>query len=205
MNDISPEAYLAQHQEAAKANPQCGLTRYNYAVALLAQQYLDEAEKELKAAVSSSPTMSEAYVLLGGICMNREDLEGCLRYNQMAVKAREGFAEGYGNIGFVHLQWGNLDEAVKALEKAVELNPKFIQAYTNLANAYLMKGEIDKSIEANQKALETEPAFAVAHFNLALAYLKKENKELAGQHCQKAESFGYEVPPEIKKEIENIE
>ena len=57
----------------------------------------------------------------GVSALQREDMEGCLKYNQMAVKAKPGFAEGYGNIGFIELQRGNVDEAIKNLEKATTL------------------------------------------------------------------------------------
>ncbi|OQX62149.1 MAG: hypothetical protein B5M56_07280 [Desulfococcus sp. 4484_241] len=195
------EEYLEQYRNAVRSSPTCGMTRYNYAVALLAQKRFDEAEHELHEAISCSPTLSEAYVLLGGLCMRRNDLDGCLMYNERAVKAREGFAEGYGNIGFVYLQKGEIDKAIEALEKATSLNPNFIQAYANLANAYLMKGMVDKSIEANMKVLEIEPGFAIAHNNLTIAYLEKGETELAAKHCKKAEQLGYEVAPEIKREI----
>jgi tetratricopeptide (TPR) repeat protein len=202
MTQPNTEAYLEQHKIAVQANPTCGMTRYNYAVALLAQKRFAEAEHELHEAVGFSPTFSEAYVLLGGIRMHQDDLEGCLLYNQRAVNARSNFAEGYGNIGFVNLQMGNIEAAIEALEKAVAINPNFIQAQTNLGNAYLMNGQIDKSIEANKKVLEIEPAFAVAHNNLAIAYLEKGETALAVTHCDKAELLGYEVAPEIKKEID---
>ena len=88
------ENYIAQQRAAIAGNPECGNSHYNLAVALMGQQKYDEAEKELHEAVDCSPGMAEAYVLLGGISLQREDLEGCLKYNQMAVKATPGFSEG---------------------------------------------------------------------------------------------------------------
>ena len=105
------EEYIAQQRAAIAQNPECGNSHYNLAVALMGQQQYDEAEKELHEAVDCSPGMAEAYVLLGGICLQRDDLEGCLKYNRMAVKAKPGFSEGFGNIGFVELQRGNIDVA----------------------------------------------------------------------------------------------
>jgi tetratricopeptide (TPR) repeat protein len=197
----STQDYLMQQREKVAASPDCAITRYNYAVALLAQNRFEEAEKELLEAVSCSPSLAEAFVLLGGIRMHFNDINGCLEYNKRATQARPRFAEGYGNIGFAHLQLGNVDEAITALEKAVSFNPKFLQAYTNLGNAYLMKGMVDKSIETNYKVLEMEPAFAVAHNNLTIAFLEKGDKVKAAEHCRQAESMGFEVAPQIKKEI----
>ena len=196
------DEYIAIQSAAVAKNPECGTSRYNLAVGLLGLKKYDEAEQELKEAIECSPTLAEAYVQLGGICLQRGDLDGCLSYNLQATRVRAGFAEGYGNIGFVQLQKGNLDEAVKALEKAVKCNVKFLQAYSTLANAYLMQGEVDKSIETNRKALELEPGFAVAHNNLAIAYLEKEDFEQAAAHCDKALELGYEVAPEIRREID---
>ncbi|MEE9495821.1 MAG: tetratricopeptide repeat protein, partial [Desulfobacterales bacterium] len=74
----------------------------------------------------------------------------------------------------------------------------------NLANAYLIKGRIDDSIETNLKALKLHPEFGLAHNNLAIAYLEKGEHQAAIEHCEKAVASGYEVPPEILKEIEEL-
>jgi tetratricopeptide (TPR) repeat protein len=193
--------YIEKQREAVKANPECGMSRYNLATALLGLRKFDEAEQELHEAIRNSPTLAEAYVQLGGICLQRGDLDGCLAYNQKSVNVRAGFFEGYGNIGFVQLQKGNIDEAIYALEKAVRFNPNFIQALATLANAYLMKGDVDQSIEINHKALAVDPEFPFAHNNLAISYLEKGDYAGAEKHCSKALELGYEVAPEIIEEI----
>ena len=195
------EEFIARQQAAIAANPDCGTSHYNLAIGLLGLKKYDEAEKELFAAIECSPTLAEAYVQLGGISLQRGDLEGCLHFNKRAVQSRAGFAEGYGNIGFVQLQLGNIEEAISALEKAIRWNPKFLQAYTTLANAYLMKGMIDESIDTSMKVIAIEPEFAVAHNNLGIAYLEKEEYSLAVRHLDKAVELGYEVAPEIMDEI----
>ena len=196
------DEYIAHQRAAIAANPDCGTSHYNLAVGLLGLKKYEEAEKELFAALECSPSLAEAYVQLGGICLQRGDLDGCLKYNKQAVRSRAGFSEGYGNIGFVYLQKGNVDEAIPALEKAIRWNHNFLQAYTTLANAYLMKRMIDESIETSLKVLDIEPGFAIAHNNLAIAYLEKGENDLAVKHVDKAVELGYEVAPEILKEVE---
>lgn len=195
------EEYIARQRAALAANPECGTSHYNLAVALLGQKKYDEAEKELIEAVNCSPTLAEAYVQLGGICLQRGDLEGCLNYNRQAVNSRAAFAEGWGNIGFVELQKGNVDEAIRALKKAITYNSRFIQAYTTLANAYLMSGLLDESIQANLKVLDIEPNFPVVHNNLVICYLEQENYDKAIEHCDRAVELGYAVDPKILKEV----
>jgi tetratricopeptide (TPR) repeat protein len=196
------EEYIAKQRAAVAQNPECGTSHYNLAVGLLGQKKYDEAESEFLEAIECSPSLAEAYVQLGGIYLQRGDLDRCLDYNKQAIHSRAGFAEGWGNIGFVQLQKGNVDEAITALEKAIRFNPKFIQAQATLANAYLMNGQIEESIDMNLKVLRQEPNFAVAHNNLAIAYMEKGEFELAAEHCKNAQELGYQVAPEILKELE---
>ncbi|MBA4366565.1 MAG: hypothetical protein C0403_02885 [Desulfobacterium sp.] len=197
------EEFIARQKAAIAANPECGTSHYNLAVALLGQQKYNEAEQSLIEAINCSPNLAEAYVQLGGICLNRGDLDGCLKYNKQAVNSRAAFAEGWGNIGFVELQKGNLEEAIRALKKAIIYNNRFIQAFTTLANAYLMSGLLEESIETNLKVLDIEPNFSIVHNNLAICYLEQENYEKAIEHCDLAVELGYQVDPKILKEIDD--
>jgi tetratricopeptide (TPR) repeat protein len=194
--------FISRQRLAVASNPECGTSHYNLAVGLLGLQQDEEAEMELHKAIECSPSLAEAYVQLGGLCLKRGDLDGCLDFNRRAVKARPGFSEGYGNIGFVHLQRGEVDEAIKALKRATAFNFRFVQAFSTLASAYLMKGQIDEAIENGLKAIELQPEFAVAHNNLAVAYLEKGETDLAARHAATARELGYEVSPELIREIE---
>ncbi len=194
--------YIERQRRAIMQNPDCGMTHYNVATALLGIGNDAEAEEEFKEAIRCSPNLAEAYVQLGGLHLKRGDIDGCLAYNQQSVKVRAGFAEGYGNIGFVQLQKGNIDDAIFALEKAIRFNSRFIQAYATLANAYLFNGEIEKSIETNLAVLDIDPEFPIAHNNLAICYLEKGEYGKAVEHCDKAVALGYEVAPEIREEID---
>jgi len=202
---------IAKLKAALVQNDECGTTHYNLAVALMGKQEFVEAENELHEAIDCSPSLAEAYVLLGGICLQRKDLEGCYRFNQRAVKARAGFAEGYGNMAFVLLQLVDgkdaredeekIDKAIKNLKKAIIHNKNFVQAYTTLGTAYFMKGLVSEGIKANLEAIKIQPEFPVAHNNLAVAYLETGEFDKAIVHCDKAEEFGFEVARELKDEL----
>jgi len=202
---------IAKLKAALVQNDECGTTHYNLAVALMGKQDFSEAEKELHDAIDRSPSLAEAYVLLGGICLQRKDLEGCYRFNQRATKARAGFAEGYGNMAFVLLQLidgkdpkedeEKMDKAIKNLKKAIIHNKNFVQAYTTLGTAYFMKGLVKEGIKANLEAIKIQPEFPVAHNNLAVAYLEIEDFDKAIVHCDKVEEFGFEVAPQLKDEL----
>ncbi len=208
----SADEHIANLRFQLTQNAECGTTHYNLGVALIGKQEYAEAEKVLHDAIDCSPTLAEAYVLLGGICLQRGDLEGCYRYNQRATKARAGFAEGYGNMAFVLLQLVDgkdekedeekVDKAIKNLKKAIIHNKHFIQAYVTLGTAYFMKGLVPEGIKANLEALEVQPDFPIAHNNLAVAYLESQNFEKAIHHCDQAQALGYEVSQNLIKELE---
>jgi len=207
----SADEQIVRLRSQLTGNEECGTTHYNLAVALMGKQEYAEAEKVLHDAIECSPTLAEAYVLLGGICLQRNDLEGCYRYNQNATKARAGFAEGYGNMAFVLLQMVDgkdskddeekVDKAINNLKKAIIHNKNFVQAYTTLGNAYFMKGLVREGIEANLEAIKIAPDFPIAHNNLSVAYLEAGEVDKAITHCDKAEALGYKVPEQLKEEL----
>ncbi len=205
------DEHIARLRNQLTQNDECGTTHYNLAVALMGKNEFVEAEKELHDAVDRSPTLAEAYVLLGGICLQGKDLEGCYRFNQRATKARAGFAEGYANMAFVLLQLidgkdpredeEKMDKAIKNLKKAIIHNKNFVQAFATLGTAYFMKGLVPEGIKANLEAIKIQPEFPVAHNNLAVAYLETGEFDKAIVHCDKAEEFGFEVARELKDEL----
>jgi tetratricopeptide (TPR) repeat protein len=210
-NLIDVDEHIATLKSALTRNEECGTTHYNLAVALMGKQEYVEAEKELHEAIDCSPTLAEAYVLLGGICLQQKDLEGCYRFNQRATKARAGFAEGYANMAFVLLQLVDgkdakedeekVDKAIKNLKKAIIHNKLFVQAYTTLGTAYFMKGLVPEGIKANLEAIRQQPEFPVAHNNLAVAYLEIGDFDQAIAYCDQAEALGFQVAQELKDEL----
>ena len=61
---------------------------------------------------------------------------------------------------------------------------------------------VEKSIETNLRALDVEPSFAAAHNNLAIAFLENGDHHSAMEHCDRAIEIGYDVAPEIIKDLE---
>lgn len=205
------DQHIAELKAKIAGSPDCGTTMYNLAVALMGKQDYNEAEKVLHDAIDASPTLAEAYVLLGGLCLQRNDLEGCYRFNQRATKARAGFAEGYANMAFVLLQLCDgknpeedeekSDKAIKYLKKAIIHNKHFIQAYTTLGTAYYMKGLIEEAVKANLEAVKIQPEFPIAHNNLAVAYLELKDYAKAIKHCDEASRLGFEVNAQLLEEL----
>lgn len=196
------DEYIADLKAEIVGNEQCANHHYNLAVALLSKRDFAAAEESLLAAVRNSPRMAEAYVQLGGICLERGDLDGCLRYNEEAANCRAKFPVPWGNIGFVHLQRGEPAKAIPALQKAVKWDANFVQAINALSTAYFMEGDYDASAEASNKAINIAPTFAPAWNNLALALYEKQEFARAVKAADKAVEYGFDVHPDFLKDLQ---
>jgi tetratricopeptide (TPR) repeat protein len=194
--------YIADLKQKYQTNNTCANTAYNLGVAYIAKRDFMEAERWLRKALDHSDKFAEAWVQLGGIAMQRGDLEGCLNYNVEASKIRPFFAVPWGNIGFVQAQMGQNDEAVKSLKKALKYDPNFVQAMATMGTLHFMKGEYDECLKVCAKAVDLQPNFGPAYNNMALAYMETGDFAKAVEMVDKALATGYEVAPEVLKELE---
>jgi len=197
----SLDEYITDLQAEIAVNEDCANHYYNLGVALLSKKDYVASEEAFLTAVRKSPRLAEAYVQLGGLCLHRNDLEGCLRYNQEASQIRAKFSVPQANIGFVYLQMGELNKAIKALTKALDWDPEFVQARVTMASACFMEGKYDECIEHSNIVLKKVPQFAPAWNNLALALFEKEKYTDAMDAAHKADEFGYPVDPKFMKEL----
>ena len=197
------DEYIADLKAEIAENEQCANHYYNLGLALLTKRDFIAAEEAFLNAVRTSPHLAEGYVQLGGICLERGDLDGCLRYNEEATNCRAKFPVPWSNIAFVHLQRGEPDKAITALNKALKWDPNFVQAQNALATAYFMKGDI-KACEAQcLSIIKKEPAFAPAWNNLALAYFDQSEFAKAKEAADKAQELGFEVSEGFLEELRN--
>ena len=188
------DEYIADLKKEIVDNEQCATHCYNLGLALLSKRDFVGAEEALLNAVRNAPRLAEAYVQLGGICLERGDLDGCLRYNEEAANCRAKFPIPWSNMAFVHLQRGDPDKAIAALDRALRWDPDFIQAKNALATARYMKGDFKACETLCREILKKEPGFAPSWNNLALALFDQGEYEQAIEACDKARELGFDVP-----------
>lgn len=193
--------YINDLRREIQANDNCASHYYNLGLAFLSKRDFAAAEEAFLNSIRNSPHLAEAYVQLGGICMHRGDLEGCLKYNEEAASCRPKFAVPQSNIAFVHIQRGEPDKAIEALEKALKWDPDFAQAKNALATAYFMKNDLEKSEKISRELLSLHPDFAPALNNLALSLFEQGREEEAAEAVKRALELGYEVPEGFLEEL----
>lgn len=195
------DEYIDDLKKEIASNEQCANHHYNLGLALLSKRDFVGAEEAFLAAVRNSPRLAEAFVQLGGICLERGDLDGCLRYNEEAANCRAKFPIPWANIGFVHLQRGDPAKAAAALKKALKWDPHFVQALNALATAYFMEGDYEACIGKCREVIRREPGFAPAWNNLALALFETGRFDEAVEAADKAVEGGFEVRREFLADL----
>lgn len=196
------DEYIADLKAGLAKNEKCGNTQYNLGVAYLSKREFHEAERYFRDAVENSPKMAEANVQLGGIAMQRGDIQGCMNYNVLATQQRPFFAVPWGNIGFCQLQLGETDKAIGSLKRALKYDKGFVQAMATLGSAHITNGDYDEALPVLEKAVTLQPTFGPAWNNLALVHAEKGGWAKAKECLTKAAESGYEVPEDLLKEVD---
>lgn len=196
------DEYIADLKREIAGDEKCAIHLYNLGVAFLSKRDFAAAEEAFLSAVRASPHLAEAYVQLGGICMQRGDLEGCLHYNEEAANCRARYAIPQSNMAFVYLQKNDPDRAIPLIKKALKWDPDLLQAKNSMATALFMKGDFSGSEKISRELLASQPDFAPTWNNLALALFEQGKFHEAAKAADKAMSLGFEVAPGFMKELE---
>lgn len=189
-------------KEIATGDKKCANHYYNLGVAYLSLRDFAAAEEAFLNAIRSSSHLAEAYVQLGGICLERGDLDGCLHYNEEAAKVRPRFAIAQSNMAFVYLQKGEPDKAIAALRKALSWDPRFIQARHEMTTALFMKGDYEECERLCRELIAEQPGFAPAWNNLALALFQQGRQKEAVAAADKAIELGFDVAKGFLADLE---
>lgn len=195
------EDYIADLKSKLSKNEGCGNTWYNLGVAYLSKREFMDAERAFLSSVSHSPKLAEGYVQLGGIALQRGDLDGCLNYNIQATKERPFFSVPWGNIGYVMMEKGEFDKAISSFKRALKYDPNFVQALATMGSAYIAIDDIEEAEKVLDKAISIQPMFGPAWNNLAIIYASREEWAKADEAVKKAEESHFDVKEDLKKQI----
>lgn len=162
--------------------PNSARAHYNYGTALQQQGRLDEAEKELNAALQFDPRYVKAYINLAGASLGRSKVDEAKRYYERALELDPSSGEVHSGYAYLLERLGRADEARAEYEKAVRLSPKEARLLYTFGAFLDKRGELDAAITQYQRALEVDPKLADAHSELATALLSKGDNKKAEEH-----------------------
>jgi tetratricopeptide (TPR) repeat protein len=108
------------------------------------------------------------------------------------------------NKGLAYLDRQMYDEAIAEFTKAIELNSRFTEAYYDRGLTYYKKMEFNQAISDYTKAIEISPNDADVYYNRGLVYSLNKEYDKAWEDIHKAESLGYKVNPDFRKELQKV-
>jgi len=113
------------------------------AVGLIGDDKLDDAERELKAALRADLFFGPAHNNLGNVYYRTRRYYLAAWEFQYAARLMPGKIEPRNNLGLVFEAVGRLDDAARWYDTALELSPESVEATANLARVRVRQGDKD--------------------------------------------------------------
>ena len=141
-----------------------------YYLGLIAAEtrHLEEATKELRAAVELNPDFEQARLALALALEESGQIKEAIQEYQSTLKRNPKSADAHNGLGNAYVQNNQIADGITEYRKAVELQPDFFRAYNNLGSTLASVGQFDAGEAAIRKALALRPASFEAHLNMGI-------------------------------------
>jgi adenylate cyclase len=141
---------------------------------------LEHAFTRAQQALALDATVPIPHMLLGSVCLYRQQYDEAIREGEQAIALGPNFAPAYLVLGEILALAGRGQEAIEVTEKVMRLNPHYPAVYLHdLGLAYLFARQYDKAATAFQATLTRDPNFWWAHVNLVSSYGLSGQEEAA--------------------------
>jgi tetratricopeptide (TPR) repeat protein len=146
-----------------------------YAAALTATGDPASAQKQLEAALATSPDDPALHDALGAVLAQREQYEPAAVQFQRAISLDSALASAHFHLGSVFLNQGNPAAAVTELAQANTLAKDNVDYALQLGRALRADHQDDSSLAVLRHALMLDPASVDAKYELALTLQATDN------------------------------
>jgi Flp pilus assembly protein TadD len=158
---------LWRHQLAQA--PDSWLARNNLAMALIAQQRLDDAAPLLAEALEIRPTYAEAHNNLALVLYRRGDFAAAETHSRAAAGLKPYEAGFIKNLGLTLVAQGRVEAGLIEFRRALAVTPDAADIRLLVADALLRQGQIEPAIAELERAVATAPAMLEAQNQLGRA------------------------------------
>lgn len=142
-------------------------------IELAERGWLDEAIKEFRHAIESTPDFAQGYDNLGTAYADKGDLFNALTCYTKALSLDPHNPIALHNLGCFLSNYGN-QLAIKCFKDAIKLEPELYEARFNLGLSFAAEEKHEKAIAQFEKALCENDQDQDARFHLALSLMALE-------------------------------
>jgi len=168
------------------AKPGAPETAGQRAAAQLAAGSVEEAVKQLDAALAKNASDSDALALKAVVAVAANRADEAASTAQKAIAANPKSAAAQVALSYAQQAKFDLEGARASLEKAVQLEPGDALAWARLAEIRSSLGEADASLAAARKAAELAPSLSRAQTVLGFSHLARVDTAQATAAFRKA-------------------
>lgn len=133
-------------------------------------------------------------LLLGKISKAKE---ACLK----ALSFQTDLPEVFNLLGILYIKTEHPEQAEKEWIKALAIESDHLDAHLNLGNLYFAADRLTESERHYIKVTHIKPDYAVVINNLSVIYFRQSKYSLAWDYLNRAESLGFQVHPDFKREL----
>jgi protein O-mannosyl-transferase len=144
-------------EDAARKSPALVRPHQNLGLYYSAQGRLEEARRELLAALALAPDNAELHNNLGVVYRKLGAYDLAVGEYGIVLKRFPDDAMTRYNLGNVYLAQGSVPEAIREYEAAMKLIPDYDEVHNNLGIAYCRNGRINAAVGAFDRALRLNP------------------------------------------------
>jgi tetratricopeptide (TPR) repeat protein len=177
------EAAIAPLQKVIADQPDFAFAHFQLAYVYTALKKTDEARAEYEHTLSIDPKMTEAYLDLGILLLDKDPAAAVAPLTKAAAllpaQSRPHFL-----LGVALERSGNLSSAVAAFENAVVLDPQDLDTLLHLADAYLTLNRPANAETKFRSALERQPQDSRALLGLARSLDSQKKPEAVEAYRQ---------------------
>jgi tetratricopeptide (TPR) repeat protein len=172
------EAAIAPLQKVIAEEPNTAYAHFQLAYVFTALKRMNEARAEYERTIAIDPKMSEAYLDLGILLLDKEPRAAIAPLSK-AVEVLPGESRPRFLLGVAQERSGDLAKAFESFEGAVRLDPRDLETVLHLGNLYL---QLKRPADAEAKfrsALELQATDARALLGLAQSLDAQKKPEAA--------------------------
>jgi serine/threonine protein kinase/Tfp pilus assembly protein PilF len=168
---------IEMNQQALGLEPSSLKALFGIAMVYFHHRRYAESRRTLEAVLKENPKFYPAYLRLGIIAEQTDDLDGALNYYLRAAELKPYDEDPWRFLVGVHRKLANVAAAEEAALKVIEITSRKLEAslddiivMSRLAEAYARFGSREEANATLKRVLELEPNDGLALYNCACAY-----------------------------------
>ena len=176
------EGAIAPLQKVIADQPDFAYAHFQLAYVYTALKKTDEARAEYTRTIAIDPKMSEAYLNLGMLLLDKQDNAAAVAPLRKAVELLPAQSRPRYLLAVAQDRSGDQAGAAESFEALIHLDPNDITAIDYLGSAALRQGKPAEAETRFRHALEVQPNSTEARRGLALSLDAQKKPEAAGAY-----------------------